>query len=111
MLLDGEGGSSMSLLTKVAVLMDLCQSSGYSAVDVLFKQMCVHCAVPFYSVLVSISVSMALSTVFHSTNSPDNSPFSDPVLPFLFISASLVLSTIYLFMKVFFTPDMMINSG
>ena len=27
---------------------------------------------PFYSVLVSISVFMALSTVFHSINSPDN---------------------------------------
>ena len=29
---------------------------------------------PFYSVLVSISAFMALSTVFHSINSPDNSP-------------------------------------
>ena len=35
---------------------------------------------PFYSVLVSASVSLALSTVFHSINSPDNSPFSHPVL-------------------------------
>ena len=42
---------------------------------------------PFYSVLVSISVFMALSTVFHSINSPDNSPFSD----------LLVLSTLYFF--------------
>ena len=31
---------------------------------------------PFYSVLVSVSVFMALSTVFHSVNSPDNSPLS-----------------------------------
>ena len=31
---------------------------------------------PFYPVLVSISVFMALSTVFHSINSPDNSPLS-----------------------------------
>ena len=38
---------------------------------------------PFYSVLVSISVSMALSSVFHSINSPNNSPFSDSVLPVL----------------------------
>ena len=30
---------------------------------------------PFYSVLVSVSVFMALSTVFHCINSPDNSPF------------------------------------
>ena len=35
---------------------------------------------PFYSVLVSISVFMVLSTVFHSINSPDNSPFSHSVL-------------------------------
>ena len=38
-------------------------------------------ATPFHSVLASISVFMALSTVFHSINSPDNSPFSDSVLP------------------------------
>ena len=37
---------------------------------------------PFYSVLVSVSVFMALSTVFHSINSSDNSPFSNSVLPF-----------------------------
>ena len=36
---------------------------------------------PFYSVLVSMSVFMALSTVFHSRNSLNNSPFSDSVLP------------------------------
>ena len=41
---------------------------------------------PFYSVLVSISVPMALSTVFHSINSPDNSPFSHSVLPVLSLS-------------------------
>ena len=34
---------------------------------------------PFYSVLVSISVFMALSTVFHSINSPNNSPFCHSV--------------------------------
>ena len=34
---------------------------------------------PFCSVLVSISVFVALSTVFHSINSPDNSPFSHSV--------------------------------
>ena len=38
---------------------------------------------PFYSVLMSISVFMALSTVFHSMNSPDNSLFSHSVLPVL----------------------------
>ena len=36
---------------------------------------------PFYSVLVSFSVFMVLSTVFHSVNSPDSSPFSHSVLP------------------------------
>ena len=38
---------------------------------------------PFFSVLVSISVFMALSTVFYSINSPYNSPFSHSVLPVL----------------------------
>ena len=40
---------------------------------------------PCYSVLASISVFMALSTVFHSINPPDNSPFSHSVLPVLFL--------------------------
>ena len=52
---------------------------------------------PFYSVLVPISVFMAFSTVFHSTNSPDNS-----LLIFFFfllnsprvVFALLVISTI-----------------
>ena len=35
------------------------------------------------SVLISISVFTAFSTVFRSINSPDNSPFSDSVLPVL----------------------------
>ena len=39
---------------------------------------------PFNSVLVSVSVFVALSTVFHSINCPDNSPFSQSVLPVLF---------------------------
>ena len=38
---------------------------------------------PFYSLLVSISIFMVLSTVFHSINSPDNSPLSHSVLPVL----------------------------
>ena len=49
-----------------------------------------------YSVLVSVSVFMALSIVFHSINSPDNSPLSHSVLSSP-ISALLVLSTIYLY--------------
>ena len=39
---------------------------------------------PFYSVLVSVSVFMALSTVFHSINSPDNCPLSHSLLLVLF---------------------------
>ena len=61
---------------------------------------------PFYSVLVSVSVFMALSTVFHSINSPENFPLSDSVLPVL--SALLVLSTIYFFMRVSFSPDIIL---
>ena len=38
----------------------------------------------FYSVLVSVSVFLALSTVFHSINSPNNSPLSHSVLLALF---------------------------
>ena len=40
---------------------------------------------PFYSVLVSVSVFRALSSVFHSINSPENSPLSHSVLPVLFL--------------------------
>ena len=40
---------------------------------------------PFYSVLVAVSVFMALSTVFHSINYPDSSPLSHSVLPVLFL--------------------------
>ena len=40
---------------------------------------------PFYSVLVSISVFMALSTVFHSINPPDNSPLLHSFLPVLIL--------------------------
>ena len=35
---------------------------------------------PFYSVLVSVSVFMAFSTVIHPINSPNNSPLSHSVL-------------------------------
>ena len=39
----------------------------------------------FYSVLVSVSVFVALSTVFHSINYPDNSPLSHSIPPVLFL--------------------------
>ena len=51
---------------------------------------------PLPVVRVSVSVFVALSAVFHSINSPNNSPFSH--------SALLVLSTLCLFMKVSFSP-------
>ena len=41
--------------------------------------------IPFYSLLVSISVFMTLLTVFHSISSPENSPLSNFVLPVLFL--------------------------
>ena len=50
---------------------------------------------PFYSVHVSVYVFMALSTVFHSINSPDNSAFS--LCSSGLISAVLVFSTMYLY--------------
>ena len=61
---------------------------------------------PFYFVFVSIFVFMALLTVFHSINSPDNSPLSRPVLsvyfcligPFNYISP----------MKVSLSPDVIL---
>ena len=65
---------------------------------------------PFYSVLVSVSVFMALSTVFHFINSADNSPFFDAVLQVLSLAYQLALSTVDLFMKVSFSPDI-IPSG
>ena len=43
-------------------------------------------ATPFYSVLVSVSVYMALSIVFHSLKYPDNSPLSHSVPRVLFLS-------------------------
>ena len=61
---------------------------------------------PFYSVLVSISVFVALSTVFHSINSLDNSPFSH----FRSYFCSIGPLTVWLLMKVFFSSDI-IPSG
>ena len=63
---------------------------------------------PFYSVPVSISVCIALSTVFHSINSPDNPPLSHSICSSGLISALVVLSTVYLFAKVSFGPDMIL---
>ena len=61
---------------------------------------------PVYSALVSVSVFLALSTVFHSINSPNNSLLSHSVL--LVFSALLALSTVYFFVKDFFSPDIIL---
>ena len=60
---------------------------------------------PFYSVVVFIVVFMALSPVFHSINSPDNSPLSHSVLPVLFLP---YWSFQLLVMKVSITPDIIL---
>ena len=62
---------------------------------------------PFYSVLVSVSVFMALSTAFHSLNSPGNFPPFVPCSSSL-ISALLVLSTTHIFMKVSLSHDIIL---
>ena len=51
---------------------------------------------PFYCVLVSVSVFIAFSTVFHSIHSPNNSPLSHSVLPVLMLPY-LALSTLFIF--------------
>ena len=61
---------------------------------------------PFYSVLVSVSVFMTLSTVFHSTKLPTTLRFL--TLFFWSYSALLVLSTTYLFMEVSLRPDLIL---
>ena len=59
-----------------------------------------------YSVLASVSLFMVLSTVFHSINSPNNSAFS--LCSSGLISVLLVLSTLYLPIKVSLSPDVIL---
>ena len=61
---------------------------------------------PVYFVLVSISVFMALSAVFRSINSPDNSPFSFSVLPVL----SLPYWSFQLYVSLWKSPSALIWS-
>ena len=79
---------------------------GDVAVDVFDKKQ-PSLTTPFYSVLVSVFVFMALSTLFHSINSPDNSSLFSLCSSGL-NSVLLVLSTIYLFMKVSLSPDVIL---
>ena len=55
-----------------------------------------------YSVLVSVSVFMDVSTVFHSINSSGNSLLSHPVLP-VFILLSCVFLSLWPF-QLYFIP-------
>ena len=84
----------------------LTPSSGGDAAVCVFDINRPSLPIPFYSVFVSVSVFVALSTVFHSINSPDNSSPSHSVLRSYF--SLLILSTIYLFMKVPFSPDIIL---
>ena len=66
---------------------------------------------PSCSVFVSVSVVMALSTVFYSVNSPDTSPFSHYVLPVLSLpywSFQLYI-LFFLIMKVSLSPDIILT--
>ena len=62
---------------------------------------------PFYSALVSVSVFVALSTVFLSKNSPDDSPLSESVLLVLFLPY-LAFQLYILLMKVSLSPDVIL---
>ena len=64
---------------------------------------------PFYPVLVSISVFVALSTVFHFINSPNNTPLSHSVLPVL-ILPYWSFQPYVSFMKVSLSPDIILCS-
>ena len=57
----------------------------------------------FYSIHVSVSIFMALSTVFHSINPPDNSLLSHSILSLLFLP--YWFCQLYILMKVFSCPD------
>ena len=85
------------------MILPLCGLSSFLSGIYVFDINQASLPTPFYSVLASISVFMAFSTVFHSINSPDNSPLSHSVLLVLFLPL-----TLYLFMKVSFSPDIIL---
>ena len=60
----------------------------------------------FYSVLVSVSAFMSLLTVFHSINSPNNSPLSYSVFLVLFLPYWSF--QLYIFLKVSLSPDIIL---
>ena len=61
----------------------------------------------FYSVLVSVSAFMALSTVFHSISSPYNSPLSHSVLPVLYLPYWSF--KLYISMKISLSPNIILH--
>ena len=63
---------------------------------------------PFHSVLMSISVLMALSTVFYFVNSRDNSLLSHSVLPVLFLPYWSFQFQLKFLVKVFFSRDIIL---
>ena len=60
-------------------------SCGGSVADYVFDINQLSLPTPFYSALVSVSVFMILSTLFHSINSPNKYPLSHFVIPVLFL--------------------------
>ena len=72
--------SFIDLLTFCVLVPTGSPSRGGDVADYVFDINQPSLPAPFYSVLVSVSVFMALSTGFHSINSPDNSPLSHSVL-------------------------------
>ena len=62
----------------------------------------------FYSVLVSVSVFMAVSAGFHSINSPHNSPLTHSVRPVL--SLPYWSFQLYLLLKVSLSPDIILSN-
>ena len=76
---------SLSLYLFLSLVPAGSPSCGRNVAVYIFDMNQLSLPTPLYSVLVSISVFMALSTVFHSTNPPDNSLLSHTVLPILFL--------------------------
>ena len=83
-----------------------CLSSPWDVAAYIFNISQLSLPTPFYSVFVTVSVVMALSTVFHSINSPDNSPLSHSVLPVSFLPYWSF--QLYIFMKVSLSPDIIL---
>ena len=75
-------GAGMTVLLFLHVLSSLraCFHAGGDVAVIVFAINQPSLPTPFHSVLVSLSVFMALSDVFHSIIFPDNSPLSHSVL-------------------------------